>query len=139
MQIFSALEAIPPDFGPTVVSVGNFDGVHRAHQSVLTAIVDRAKELNARSIIVTFDPHPTRVLRPDAAPKLITPLGRKLNLIARFGVDVALVIPFTKEFSLTSPRDFAGLLGARLHAQELHEGFNFHFGHKAQGNLSKLT
>ena len=139
MQIFSALEGIPPDFGPTVVSVGNFDGVHRAHQSVLTAIVDRAKELNARSIIVTFDPHPTRVLRPDAAPKLITPLGRKLNLIARFGVDAAFVIPFTKEFSLTSPRDFAELLGARLHAQELHEGFNFHFGHKAQGNLSKLT
>ncbi len=72
MQIFRSLEEFPSDFGPTVLSVGNFDGVHRAHQNVLSAVVRRAKELNSRSMVVTFDPHPTRVLRPDLAPKLIT-------------------------------------------------------------------
>ena len=139
MKIFRGLEAVPPDFGATVVSVGNFDGVHRAHQHVLTAIVRRAKEFNARSLVVTFDPHPTRVLRPEVAPKLVTPLERKLELIAPFGVDAVLVLPFTKEFSLTSPKAFAELLGKRLRAKEVHEGFNFHFGHKAEGNLVKLT
>ena len=139
MRIFRALETVPPDFGLTVLSVGNFDGVHRAHQNVLATIVRRATELNARSLIVTFDPHPTRVLRPELAPKLITPLERKLELIAPFRVDAALMLPFTKEFSLTSPRAFAELLGNRLRAREVHEGFNFHFGHKAEGNLAKLT
>src|SRR5438045_456695 len=110
MQIFHSLETFPSDFGPTVLSVGNFDGVHRAHQNVLSEIARRAKELNARSIAVTFEPHPTRVLRPGVAPKLITPLARKLELIAPFGVDATLVLPFTKEFSLTSPKQFAELL-----------------------------
>jgi riboflavin kinase / FMN adenylyltransferase len=139
MQIFTTLEAVPSDYGPTVISVGNFDGVHRAHQNVLSSVDRRAKELNARSMVVTFDPHPTRVLRPEAAPKLITPLDRKLGLISPFGVDAALVLPFTKDFSLTSPKEFAELLGKRVQAKEVHEGFNFHFGHKAQGNLARLT
>ena len=139
MQIFRKLEEVPSSLGTAVVSVGNFDGVHRAHQNVLAAIVKRSQELDAQSLIVTFDPHPTRVLRPDAAPKLITPLDRKLQLIARSGVDAAVVIPFTKEFSLTSPKQFAEMLGQRLRAKEVHEGFNFHFGHKAEGNLAKLT
>ena len=139
MQIFLTIDEVPADFGPTVVSVGNFDGVHRAHQNVLTTLVRRAKELGARSLVVTFDPHPTRVLRPDRAPKLITPLARKLELVSSFGVDAILVLPFTKDFSITSPKQFAEMLGTRLHAKEVHEGFNFHFGHKAEGNLSKLT
>ena len=139
MQIFRKLEDVPAGLGSTVLSVGNFDGVHRAHQTVLSALATRAKELKASSLVVTFDPHPTRVLRPEAAPKLITPLDRKLELIARFGVDAAVLIPFTKEFSLTSPKEFAELLGGRFRAKEVHEGFNFHFGHRAEGNLGKLN
>jgi len=139
MLIFRTIDEIPADFGSTVISVGNFDGVHRAHQNVLAALVRRANELQACSMVVTFDPHPTRVLRPSGAPKLITPLARKLDLISRFGVDALVVLPFTTEFSLTSPKAFAELLGIRLHAKEVHEGFNFHFGHKAEGNLDKLT
>ena len=139
MQIFRRLEELPGNFGITVASVGNFDGVHRAHQNVLAAIAKRAKALHAGSLVVTFDPHPTRVLRPDAAPQLITPLDRKLELISKYGVDAVLVLPFTQDFSKTSAADFAELLGKRLKAKEVHEGFNFHFGHKAQGNLEKLT
>src|SRR3954470_19249981 len=98
MQIFRTLEELPRDFGITVASVGNFDGVHRAHQNVLAAISKRAKELSARSLVVSFDPHPTRVLRPDAAPRLITPLSRKLELISKYGVDAALLLAFTEDF-----------------------------------------
>ncbi len=140
MKIFRHLDDVPADFGPTVVSVGNFDGVHRAHQAVLDAIVRRARELGARSLVVTFDPHPTRILRPDVASKLLTPLPIKLKLLECEGVDAVLVLTFNRDLSLTPPRDFAAeILGAKLHAREVHEGYNFHFGHKAQGNVDRLA
>ena len=139
MQIFHHLEGVPADFGPTVLSVGNFDGVHRAHHYVLGEVVKRAREIGGRSMVVTFDPHPTRILRPDVAPKLITPLPRKLELLAATGVDATLVLPFTRDLSLTSAQDFAHqVLGKRLHAREVHEGENFHFGHRAAGDTTRL-
>lgn len=139
MLIFRKLEEVPPDFGPTVISVGNFDGVHLAHKLVLERIVARAKTLGGKSMVVTFDPHPIRVLRPDRAPNLLTPLAQKLALLAESRIDTTLVLPFTSEFAKTSPRDFAsGILGKALRAAEVHEGFNFHFGHKAEGNLARL-
>jgi riboflavin kinase / FMN adenylyltransferase len=139
MQLFRSISELPADFGPTVASVGNFDGVHRAHQKVIAALLQRAREIHARSLIVTFDPHPTRVLRPDLAPKLITPLAKKLELLASAAVDAALVLPFTRDFSTTTAKEFAEILAKQLHAKEVHEGFNFHFGHRAQGNLEQLT
>jgi len=131
---------VPADFGPTIVSVGNFDGVHRAHQAVLAEVVRRAKERGARSLAVTFEPHPTRILRPDVAPKLITPLPRKLELLAATGLDATLVLPFSRDLSLTPPREFAEeILVRRLRALEVHEGANFHFGHKAEGDVRRLA
>jgi riboflavin kinase / FMN adenylyltransferase len=139
MQLFRSISDLPRDFGPTVVSVGNFDGVHRAHQKVIATLLQRARDLRARSLLVTFDPHPTRVLRPELAPKLITPLSKKLELLASAAVDGVLVLSFTSDFSKTTAKEFAEILGKQLHAREVHEGFNFHFGHKAEGNLEKLT
>ena len=140
MKIFRHLEEVPADFGSTIVSVGNFDGVHRAHQAVLAHVVQRAKERSARSLAVTFEPHPTRILRPDVAPRLITPLPRKLELLAATGLDATLVLPFSRDLSLTPPRQFAAeILGRRLRALEVHEGANFHFGHKAKGDVRRLA
>lgn len=140
MKVFRHLEEIPPDFGATVVSVGNFDGVHRAHQVVLKAVVRRARERGMRSLAVTFEPHPTHILRPEFAPKLLTPLPIKLKLLAQEGLDAVLVLTFDRDLSLTPPRDFAGeILAGRLQAREIHEGYNFHFGHKAQGNVERLA
>jgi riboflavin kinase/FMN adenylyltransferase len=140
MKVFHHLEQVPGDFGPTILSVGNFDGVHRAHQAVLAQVVQRAKERGVRSLAVTFEPHPTRILRPDVAPKLITPLPRKLDLLAATGLDATLVLPFSRDLSLTSPRAFAEeILCRRLHAVEVHEGANFHFGRKAQGDVRRLA
>src|SRR4051794_33025181 len=140
MQIFRHIQEVPDDFGPAIATVGNFDGVHRAHQAVLAEVVGRARVTGGRSIAVTFDPHPTRVLRPDVAPKLLTPLPIKLALLKQSGLDAALVLPFSRDLSLMSPREFAeNVLAKRLHAREVHEGFNFHFGHKAEGNVDRLA
>ena len=140
MQIFRSLEEIPANFGPTVVSVGNFDGVHRAHQEVVRHMAERARTFGGKAVVVTFDPHPLRILRPDVAPKLLTPLPTKLALLERTHVDAVLALPFTRDLSMMSAEDFAHqILAGALHAREVHEGYNFHFGHKAQGNVDTLA
>ena len=140
MKIFRHIQDVPGDFGPSIVTVGNFDGVHRAHQAVIAEVVGRARSTGTKAVAVTFDPHPTRVLRPDAAPKLITPTAVKLRLLDHTGLDAVLVLPFTRDLSLMTPREFAELVMVKtLRAREVHEGFNFHFGHKAEGNVDRLA
>ena len=140
MQIFHKLDEIPAEFGPSVVSVGNFDGVHRAHVRVLSDIVTRAKQRRAHSVAVTFEPHPMRILRPDAGLKLLTPTPEKIRLLENTGIDAVALIPFTRDLSVMSPRDFVKLiLCDRLRAVEVHEGYNFRFGHKAAGDVSLLN
>lgn len=140
MRIFRSLVEVPRDFGPTVVTVGNFDGVHCGHQEVLQEVVRRARETGSQAVAVTFEPHPVRVLRPEIAPRLITPPHQKEALLAQTGLDALLAIPFTLDFSMTTPAEFArDVLAGRLRAQEVHEGENFHFGHKAQGTTGRLA
>ncbi len=139
MLTFHKLDDVPRDFGPALVSVGNFDGVHRAHRHVIDEIVRRAKAASAQSVVVTFEPHPARILRPDHSFKLLTPLPEKLRLLEATGVDAVLLLPFSRDLSLMTPRQFAhDILKKRLHAREVHEGYNFHFGHKAAGNIQLL-
>src|SRR3954470_24268687 len=140
MQIFHKLDEIPAEFGPSVVSVGNFDGVHRAHVRVLNDIVARAQQRRAHSVAVTFEPHPMRILRPDAGLKLLAPLPEKMRLLENTGIDAVALIPFTRDLSLMSPREFVKLiLCDRLRAVEVHEGYNFRFGHKAAGDITLLS
>src|SRR5437899_2075741 len=125
MRVFRGFDEIPAVLGTTVLSIGNFDGVHRAHRIVIAEVVKRAREINAEAMAVTFDPHPTRILRPDAAPKLLTPLPQKLELLKQTGLDAVVVLPFSRDLSLMKPRDFAEqVLARKLHAREVHEGFN---------------
>jgi riboflavin kinase/FMN adenylyltransferase len=140
MQIFHKLEEIPANFGPTIVSVGNFDGVHRAHQAVLKDIAVRARERGAKSVAVSFDPHPSRILRPDSGVKLLTPTAEKLRLLRETGVDAVLLLAFGRDLSLLTPHEFADqILKNKLRAREVHEGYNFRFGHKAAGDVNTLT
>ena len=140
MHVFHKLDDVPAGFGPTVVTVGNFDGVHRAHSHVLKEIVRRAREHGVKAVAVTFDPHPGRILRPDAGLKLLTPIPEKLRLLESTGLDAVLLLPFARDLSLMTPRQFAGeILKKRLQAREVHEGYNFRFGHKAAGNVAVLT
>jgi riboflavin kinase/FMN adenylyltransferase len=140
MQVFHKLDDVPAGFGPSLVSVGNFDGVHRAHAHVLGEIVRRARQSEAKAVAVTFEPHPARILRPDSALKLLTPLPEKLRLLEATGIDAVLILPFGRDLSLMTPRQFAErILKKKLHAREVHEGYNFHFGHKAAGDVSLLA
>jgi riboflavin kinase/FMN adenylyltransferase len=139
MQIFHSLGELPAAT-PSVVTIGNFDGVHRGHRMVIDAVIARARELNARAIAVTFDPHPARVLKPEADIRLITPLPQKLELLAVTGLDATLVLPFTPAFAALSAREFATtLLRDGLHAVEVHEGESFRFGHDAAEDVTGLT
>jgi riboflavin kinase/FMN adenylyltransferase len=140
MQIFHRLEEIPTDIGPTIVSVGNFDGVHRAHLRVLGELIVRSQHKQAKSVAVTFEPHPMRILRPDSALKLLTSTPEKLRLLELTGIDAVLLLPFTRDLSLMGPRDFVQqIICNRLKAIEVHEGYNFRFGHKAAGNVELLS
>ncbi|MFZ1169005.1 MAG: bifunctional riboflavin kinase/FAD synthetase [Candidatus Sulfotelmatobacter sp.] len=140
MNVFHKLEDVPAGFGPSLVSVGNFDGVHRAHAHVLGEIVREARRREAKAVAVTFEPHPARILRPDSGLKLLTPLPEKLRLLETTGIDAVLVLSFGRDLSLMTPRQFAErILKKKLHAIEVHEGFNFRFGHKAAGDVNVLA
>jgi riboflavin kinase/FMN adenylyltransferase len=107
---------------------------------VLGEIVRRARQEGAKSVAVTFEPHPACILRPDSALKLLTPLPEKLRLLEGTGIDAVLVLPFGRDLSLMTPRQFAErILKKKLHAREVHEGYNFHFGHKAAGDVNLLA
>jgi riboflavin kinase/FMN adenylyltransferase len=140
MHIFRKLDDVPSDLGSTLVSVGNFDGVHRAHACVLHEIVARARSVGDQAVAVTFEPHPARILRPDSGLKLLTPTAEKLRLLESTGVDAVLLLPFGRDLSLMTPRQFAErILKKKMHAREIHEGFNFRFGHKAAGDVNMLS
>ena len=140
MQVFHKLEDVPAGFGPSLVSVGNFDGVHRAHAHVLGEIVRRARQTGGKAVAVTFEPHPARILRPDSGLKLLSPVPEKLRLLETTGIDAVLVLPFGRDLSLMTPRQFVErILKKKLHAQEVHEGYNFRFGHKATGDVNLLV
>jgi len=140
MQVFRKLDDVPANFGPTLLSVGNFDGIHRAHRKVLGTIVERARAQKLKSIAVSFEPHPMRILRPDSGFKLITPTGEKIRLLAKTGLDATLLLPFTRDLSLMTPHHFMkDILARALQATEVHEGYNFRFGHQAEGNVEMLA
>jgi riboflavin kinase/FMN adenylyltransferase len=140
MQVFHKLEDIPSDFGPSVLSVGNFDGVHRAHRHVIREIIERARQKKAKAVAVTFEPHPIRILRPDSGLKLITPTPEKLHLLSETGLDAVILLPFTRDLSLMTPHRFAhDILKQKLQARDVLEGYNFRFGHKASGDVNMLT
>ncbi|MGM9468274.1 bifunctional riboflavin kinase/FAD synthetase [Streptomyces murinus] len=140
MQRWRGLEDIPEGWGRSVVTIGSYDGVHRGHQLIIKHAVDRARELGVPAVVVTFDPHPSEVVRPGSHPPLLAPHHRRCELMAELGVDAVLILPFTSEFSKLSPADFVvKVLVDKLHAKAVVEGPNFRFGHKAAGNVEFLA
>ncbi len=130
--------ALPTDKG-TVVTVGTFDGVHRGHWAVLEEIRERAQATNRRSVLVTFDPHPLRIVRPEHAPPLLTTPLEKKEILAESGLEYAVFIAFTETLSRYSPRRFVEeILVDRLHVEELVIGFDHGFGRDRSGNADTL-
>ena len=140
MQRWRGLGEVPGDWGRSVVTIGSFDGVHRGHQLIIGRAVERARELGVSSVVVTFDPHPSEVVRPGSHPPLLAAHHRRAELMGELGVDAVLVLPFTPAFSQLSPEDFVRqVLVDSLHAAAVVEGPNFRFGHRASGNVELLA
>jgi riboflavin kinase / FMN adenylyltransferase len=139
VQRWPSLEEVPAGYGPSVVTVGVFDGVHRGHRQVIRRTCETARELGLPAAVVTFDPHPLTVLRPAAAPVRLATLDHRLTLLAALGVDAALVLPFTPQLAAWSPEDFIRrVLVDSLHTARVTVGEDFRFGAKAAGDVDLL-
>lgn len=140
ISVYRSLTELPANAVRTVAAIGNFDGVHRGHQEILTSAVREARERNAQALAITFDPHPERFLRPQSAPKLLTPISIRLDLLATTGLDAVLVLPFNEELAQMRARDFVQqVLVDRLQVLALHEGGNFRFGYRAEAGVAELA
>ena len=123
VPIYRSLAEIPADFGPTVAAIGNFDGVHLGHREILSGAIQEARERGARALAITFDPHPEQFLRPEVAPKLLTPIPERLRLLSATGVDAVLVLPFDAALANMRAEEFVQrVLVDALHVCSLHEG-----------------
>lgn len=139
IPVYRSLDEVPAGFGPCIAAIGNFDGVHCGHQEILRAAADEARARGLRSIVITFDPHPAQLLRPKDAPKLVTFLPQRLQLLAKTGVDAILVLHFDAALSRVSAKDFVrDVLVGVLHVGGIHEGANFRFGHGARAGVNEL-
>ncbi|MDQ6896389.1 MAG: bifunctional riboflavin kinase/FAD synthetase [Actinomycetota bacterium] len=139
MHVWRGLGDVPSDLGRSVVTLGNFDGVHRGHRAVLGQLVDQATTRSGNAVVVTFHPHPVAVLFPDRAPKQLTSLDQRLALIAASGVDATLVIEFTTEFAHLTPQEFVEQVFVdALHACAVIVGEDTRFGWRNTGNVDTL-
>ena len=140
MRIWRSLEEVPSDLGRTVVIIGNFDGVHLGHRSVISRARAAAAETGGdRVVAVTFDPHPMAVLRPEHAPQTLTDLETRAALLRDAGVDDVFVIRFSREIAAWSPEEFIRrVLVDGLHAAVVVVGANFRFGARAAGDVATL-
>lgn len=139
MQLVRSIDALPLDRGPTVVTIGFFDGVHLGHRAVFVRTVESARERGSVPVAVTFDRHPREVLTPGNEPRLLTTVERKAALVAETGIEVLVVLEFTTEFSRWPAEEFVRrILAEGLHTEHAVVGANFTFGYKAAGNLDVL-
>ena len=138
--VWRAFEDVPRDLGRSVVTIGNFDGMHLGHQHVVQRAREVADEVGADTVVaVTFDPHPIAVLRPEHAPPTLTTIDERLRLLGAAGVDAVLVIPFSREIAGWSPQEFIDrILVESLHAKAVVVGANFRFGNRAAGDQQTL-
>lgn len=137
MRVFKGLDNLP-SFSNAVATMGSFDGVHCGHRELLRRVMAKAKEIDGESIVITFDPHPRYVLGTGERMQLLSTLDEKLWLLEQEGIDNVIIIPFTKEFSQTSPQEFIEKDIARIGINTLVVGYNHRFGHKKEGDYDFL-
>ena len=139
MRILRTFDELATTNQPACVAIGVFDGVHLGHQRVITQARDDARANHGMSVVLTFDPHPIRVLRPDQAPLLLTSTAHKLALIEQLGVDACLVLAFDQHLAETPPKKFIDQLAApQNHLREICVGTRFRFGHNRTGDVRLL-
>ena len=139
MTIIYDLDELKEPLKNPVLTIGNFDGVHKGHLVLFDKVKTRAKAIDGQSAVMTFEPHPIRVMKPGNGPPLITPIRQKLDLISDAGIDLILCLPFTHQFASISAEEFVqDILVDRLGIKEIVVGYDYTFGFKRQGNINLL-
>jgi len=139
MKIIVDLKDLEGPLRNPVLTIGNFDGVHKGHLALFEKVKERANAIGGQSAVMTFEPHPIRVMKPGNGPPLITPTKQKLDLMGNSGVDVIFCIPFTHQFAAISAQDFVqDILLDKIGIKEIVVGYDYTFGHERQGNVSLL-
>jgi riboflavin kinase / FMN adenylyltransferase len=138
-MIYRSLAEAPDNFGPCAITIGNFDGVHCGHRQILRDVMTVAREEGWKSAVLTFDPHPAKLVAPANAPRLLTTIEERAQIILEQGIDQILILPFTPEVAALEPEDFVReILADKLKARAVLVGTNFHFGKRAAGNAALL-
>ncbi len=138
-RVFRSLPEVPPDFGPSALTIGNFDGVHAGHQAILRRVKETAAERGLKASVLTFDPHPSKVVAPARAPHLMTTPAERSELMRQEGIEQVLILPFDRTVSELSPEQFVErVLVEKLGARALLVGHDFRFGYKQSGNVQVL-
>ena len=139
MNIIRNINELNAPFKAPVLTIGNFDGVHKGHLALFDKVKERARAIGGSGIVLTFDPHPMTVMMPQKAPPMITPIAQKLQLIEAAGLDAILCIPFDRTFSEISAKDFVtDILLKKIGIKELVVGYDYSFGNRREGNISLL-
>lgn len=139
MIVFTDPNEIPADFGPTVVAIGKFDGVHTGHRLVLEKAIVDARSQGAKTVAVTFDRNPLAILRPELCPTELVSLAQKIELLGGTGIDAVLVLTFDEAMAQVPAEEFVErILVGNLHAQTVLLGHDFRFGHRGAGNPELL-
>lgn len=138
MKVIYGINKIPSSKKISVLAIGMFDGVHKGHRKIIKTAVARAKERDGRSVVLTFDRHPAKILKPESHPPILTPVPLKLRLFEELGVDITVVVRFTKSFANLGPAEFIDLITSKFKVAEIVIGRNFHFGRKGAGDTPFL-
>ena len=140
MEFVRGSAALERELRRPVLTIGNFDGLHVGHRAIMKTVIGRARDLGGEAVVYTFDPHPRKVLHPARAPRLLTTLDQKLELLEEIGIDVAVVEPFDRSFAGIDPRVFIEeYIHHRLRPMEVYVGYDFHFGRDREGSMRLLT
>jgi riboflavin kinase/FMN adenylyltransferase len=139
MKVFRSSAEIGTDFGPSVVAIGNFDGVHAGHRQIMRRVAALARDKGYTATILTFDPHPAQVLAPDRAPKLLMTIDQRVRAMRAEGIEAVFLLPFSLDFAKLTPEEFAeSILAKALQARAILVGDDFRFGYKQSGNVDTL-
>lgn len=140
MHYWKGLEAVPAGYGPSVVTIGNFDGVHRGHRAVLRTLVAAARERHASAVAISFNPHPAQVHRPETSPPLIMGVEDRIDALAETGIDALLMVHYTLEFAQASAEQFVkDLIVDRLGAKAVVVGHDVRFGRDNEGDFATMV
>jgi riboflavin kinase/FMN adenylyltransferase len=139
MEIIKGIENLKRPFRNPVVTLGNFDGIHLGHQRIFEKVKEEAGKIHGESVVITFEPHPLKILYPEQCPPLLTPFKKKMMLIEKAGVDKVLCIEFNKTFADISPSEFVkNVLVEKVKVKKIIVGYNYRFGRGKSGNVEFL-